>query len=132
MGRNAVDFRSIDWTQPWVVVFGNEHRGCSDQTVDNADANIFLPMLGFVQSLNISVAAAVTMYEIQRQREIAGLYSRKAQESQIHELYSQWGLADEQFSVEQLLESAEGELPEMDFPHSDGRYLRGLPRPEKP
>lgn len=130
MGRDAVDFRSIDWTQPWVVVFGNEHRGCSEETVEMADANIFLPMLGFVQSLNISVAAAVTMYEIQRQRENAGLYTRQASQKQIELLYSQWKLADEHFVPDQLFPRAEGNLPPMEFPHSDGRFLRGLPYEE--
>lgn len=130
MGHDAVDFRSLDWTQPWVVVFGNEHRGCSEQTVDIADANIFLPMMGFVQSLNISVAAAVTLYEIQRQRENAGLYSRPADRSQIELLYTQWKLADEFFELDQLVAPAEGSMPAMEFPHGDGRKLRGLP-PEK-
>ncbi|HAE39934.1 MAG TPA: hypothetical protein DCG57_15095, partial [Candidatus Riflebacteria bacterium] len=88
MAHEAVDFRSIDWTTPWVVVFGNEQRGCSEATIAVADANIFLPMLGFVQSLNISVAAAVTFYEIQRQRENAGMYNRSAPEKQIRDLYS--------------------------------------------
>ncbi|MBU1105623.1 MAG: RNA methyltransferase [Candidatus Riflebacteria bacterium] len=127
MARKAVDYRSIDWTQPWVVVFGNEQRGCSEATIEVADANIFLPMMGFVQSLNISVAAAVTFYEIQRQRENAGMYSRCAPEQQIRELYSQWHLEDEQFSIEQLLAPPVGELPEMDHPHSDGRSVRKLP-----
>ena len=127
MAHEAVDFRSIDWTAPWVVVFGNEQRGCSEATIEVADTNIFLPMLGFVQSLNISVAAAVTFYEIQRQREDAGMYRRCASEKQIRDLYSQWQLVDEQFSLDQLMTPPAGDLPEMDHPHSDGRSVRKFP-----
>lgn len=128
MAHAAVDFRSIDWTQPWVVVFGNEQSGCSEATLQVADANIFLPMMGFVQSLNISVAAAVTFYEIQRQREKAGMYSRCADEKQIRTLYSQWQLSDEQLNLEQLLMPPTGDLPGADHAHSDGRAVRKLPK----
>lgn len=121
MGREAVDFRTLDWTQPWVVVFGNEHRGCSEATVEMADENIFLPMAGFVQSLNISVAAAVTMYEIQRQRQQAGMYSRNASEEQVRLLYNQWRLVDEELTLEDLWKRPEGPPPPPDQPHKDGR-----------
>lgn len=131
MARAAVDFRSLDWTKPWVVVFGNEHRGCSDETVEMADKNIFLPMAGFVQSLNISVAAAVTMYEIQRQRQAAGMYETNASEEQVRLLYNQWHLEDEELSIEDLLKRPEGPLPEPDQPHGDGRAICRFFRPTK-
>ncbi len=121
MGRKAQDFRSIDWTQPWVVVFGNEHRGCEDAVVEMADANIFLPMQGFVQSLNISVAAAVTLYEIQRQRAEKGMYSKSAPKEQVEELYSQWGLAEDKIELSDLYKRIEGEMPEPVESHQDGR-----------
>lgn len=128
MAHAAVDFRSIDWTTPWVVVFGNEQSGCSQSTLELADANIFLPMMGFVQSLNISVAAAVTFYEIQRQREAAGMYSRGASEQQVRELYNQWGLIDEQFNRDDLLQPPVGPEPSLEHPHSDGRSVRKFPQ----
>ncbi|HNX74658.1 MAG TPA: RNA methyltransferase [Candidatus Rifleibacterium sp.] len=121
MGREAVDFRTVDWTTPWVVIFGNEHRGCSNATVEMADKNIFLPMAGFVQSLNISVAAAVTMYEIQRQRQLAGFYQRNASAEQVRLLYDQWRLADEELTLEDLYQRPAGPLPPPDQPHKDGR-----------
>jgi tRNA (guanosine-2'-O-)-methyltransferase len=43
------------------VVFGNEHRGVSPEMRDLADGTFSIPMCGFVESLNISVAAAITM-----------------------------------------------------------------------
>lgn len=127
MGHAAVDFRSIDWTQPWVVVMGNEQSGCSDEILEICDANVFLPMQGFVQSLNISVASAVIMYEIQRQREAAGLYRKTTPESQVRQLFNQWQLGPEGYSVESLLNRPEGEVPEPEFKHSDGRAVRKLP-----
>ena len=120
MARKAVDFRTIDWTKPSVVIFGNEHRGVSDDVVEISDANIYLPMLGFVQSLNISVAAAVTLYEIQRQRENAGLYSGNASEEQVRDLYAKWNLMEDHVNVNSLIERMTGPEPENDS-HQDGR-----------
>jgi tRNA (guanosine-2'-O-)-methyltransferase len=130
MAREAVDFRSIDWTEPWVVVFGNEHRGCCDTTVEVADANIFMPMLGFVQSLNISVAAAVTLYEIQRQRELKGMYAGEASKEQVLELYEQWKLAENNLQPEELYKRVSGQMPELEA-HSDGRKYNKFFHPEK-
>jgi tRNA (guanosine-2'-O-)-methyltransferase len=74
----AVDFREIDYTQPTVIVMGNERDGVSAEAIEAADQHIIIPMRGMVQSLNVSVAAALVMYEAQRQREQANMYgSRK-------------------------------------------------------
>ncbi|MGM0598280.1 MAG: TrmH family RNA methyltransferase [Candidatus Rifleibacteriota bacterium] len=127
MGREAVDFRKVDWTQPWVVIMGNEQRGCSDEILEICDTNIFLPMAGFVQSLNISVASAVTMYEIQRQRELAGLYSKKQDESQVKKLFTKWKLDEQKFSLQEVITPPDGEMPDNELPHSDGRAVRKCP-----
>lgn len=50
------------------MVFGNEHRGLSEEAIRGADEKIYIPMKGMVQSLNISVTAGIVMYEIERQR----------------------------------------------------------------
>lgn len=120
MARKAVDFRTIDWTKPWVIVFGNEHRGVSDDIVEIADENIFLPMLGFVQSLNISVAAAVTLYEIQRQRQNAGMYNLNASQEQVESLYNKWNLREDHVELNSLINRITGPMPENDY-HQDGR-----------
>lgn len=44
------------------VVFGNEHRGASEAMRSGADGTFAVPMVGFVESLNVSVAAAITLY----------------------------------------------------------------------
>jgi tRNA (guanosine-2'-O-)-methyltransferase len=70
----ALDYRDVDYTKPTCVLFGNEKHGVSREAADAADAHIVIPMLGMVQSLNVSVAAAVILFEAQRQRLQAGLY----------------------------------------------------------
>ena len=72
----AVDFRSVDYTRPTAVILGQELEGMPPAAVAAADAHISIPMAGLTESLNVSVAAAVTLYEAQRQRAAAGLYDR--------------------------------------------------------
>ncbi len=50
------------------LVVGNEHRGISPTAVKSADTLLYFPMRGFVESFNVSVSAAVFLYEIIRQR----------------------------------------------------------------
>jgi len=50
------------------LVFGNEHRGLSEEAIKGADEKIYIPMRGMVQSLNLSVTASILMYEVSRQR----------------------------------------------------------------
>jgi tRNA (guanosine-2'-O-)-methyltransferase len=50
------------------VVFGNEHRGASEELRELADGTFAVPMVGFVESLNVSVAAAVTLHALRRER----------------------------------------------------------------
>lgn len=123
LARNAVDFRKVDWTKPWIVVMGNEHRGCTDEVLEIADENIFLPMYGLVQSLNVSVATAVTLYEIQRQRELAGMYGHKRPREHVEHMMNRWGLAIEGFTIDELLEYPEGPLPADSGSHQDGRKI---------
>jgi len=70
------DLYDLDLTGPVALVFGNEHRGVSDEAVANADGSVVIPMMGMVQSLNISVACAVSLYEALRQRRAVGAYDR--------------------------------------------------------
>jgi len=59
--------------QPKIALcFGNEHSGLSEEAVKLSDSHLYLPMQGFVQSLNLSVTAAIFMYEVFRQRTASG------------------------------------------------------------
>ncbi len=53
------------------IVFGNEHAGVRPELAERADGRYTIPMRGFAQSLNVSVAAAVTLYGATRDRERA-------------------------------------------------------------
>jgi len=54
----------IDWNRPTALVLGNEKDGISPEMFERADERIIIPMQGFVQSLNISVAGAISIYHI--------------------------------------------------------------------
>jgi 23S rRNA (guanosine2251-2'-O)-methyltransferase len=58
----------FDYTGPIALVFGGEHRGLRRLVREHCDAVVRLPMLGKVESLNISVTAGVVLYEVVRQR----------------------------------------------------------------
>ena len=72
--ERAVSFRQIDYTKPTLLVMGNEKDGVSSEIVELADEVIIIPMQGMVQSLNVSVATGLILYEAQRQLEDAGSY----------------------------------------------------------
>ncbi len=73
---SAVDFRDVNFTEPSAVVLGTELFGVSEEALALCDQSIVIPMLGMTQSLNVSVANAVILYEAQRQRTLAGCYDR--------------------------------------------------------
>ncbi|UTM57464.1 tRNA (guanosine(18)-2'-O)-methyltransferase TrmH [Photobacterium sp. CCB-ST2H9] len=76
LSDRAVDFREIDYTKPTAVILGGEKNGITPEALALADQDIIIPMVGMVQSLNVSVASALILYEAQRQRQIAGMYDR--------------------------------------------------------
>lgn len=72
----AQDFRTVDYTLPTVVLVGNEARGVQPSLLRASTHRIWIPMHGMAQSLNVSVATAVILYEAERQRRQAGMYDR--------------------------------------------------------
>lgn len=76
LSDTAVDFRAIDYSKPTALILGQEKYGATPEAIELADQDIIIPMAGMVQSLNVSVAAAVILYEAQRQREAAGMYQK--------------------------------------------------------
>lgn len=77
-----------DFTAPTALVFGNEKRGVSEEAVTMADQSMVIPMMGMVESLNISVACAVTVFEAFRQRRQAGLYGMPRLSNRAMELFA--------------------------------------------
>ena len=91
IGPGARNLFEWDLSGPAAIVFGNEMRGVSEDAVARADGTIEIPMNGMVQSLNVSVACAVCLYEAYRQRAVAGAYEtpRLASET-MRELEANW------------------------------------------
>jgi tRNA (guanosine-2'-O-)-methyltransferase len=74
ISAEAKNLYDLDLTIKTAVVLGNEHRGVSDEAARLADEQFLIPMYGMVQSLNVSVAAAVVLYEALRQRLNKSMY----------------------------------------------------------
>lgn len=75
LSARALDYRDLDYTRPSCVLLGAEKWGVSREAAEASDHNIVIPMLGMVQSLNVSVACATILFEAQRQRLRAGMYA---------------------------------------------------------
>jgi tRNA (guanosine-2'-O-)-methyltransferase len=73
LSADAVDYRHCDYTGASVFLLGAEKWGLSDEAIGLVDQAIVIPMVGMVQSLNVSVATAALLFEALRQREAAGL-----------------------------------------------------------
>jgi len=88
---DSTDFYSLDLTRPTALVFGNEMRGVTREAIDGADCTVYIPMQGMVESLNISVSCAVTLYEAMRQRHAAGMYDTpQLGESELAAVREEW------------------------------------------
>lgn len=95
LSTDAVSLYEIDFTQSVALVFGNEHAGVSDEVRALADGNFIIPQMGIIQSLNISVACAVSIYEAYRQKNIAGHYNSIAlPENRMNTLMQEWGFIE--------------------------------------
>jgi len=81
----------LDFTKKTAIVFGNEHRGLSKEAEEGADERFFIPMYGMVQSLNVSVSAAISIYEALRQRSLKGFYDKSELTSnELKKLIDEW------------------------------------------
>ena len=76
LDEDTVDFREVDYTKPTLIVLGNEVDGASEISIKYADKKVIIPMYGMSQSLNVSVANAIILYEAERQRQIKGMYNK--------------------------------------------------------
>jgi TrmH family RNA methyltransferase len=61
-------YHKIDFTKPSAIVMGTESTGLSDEWVNSSTKNIIIPMGGAIDSMNVSTAAAVVVFEAKRQR----------------------------------------------------------------
>ncbi|MER3497649.1 MAG: RNA methyltransferase [Chitinophagaceae bacterium] len=92
---DAISLYEIDFTEPVALVFGNEHAGVSEEIIAMADGNFVIPQVGIIQSLNISVACAVSLYEAFRQKSSAGHYQhQKINGKEAVRLLKEWGMKE--------------------------------------
>lgn len=96
LSSDAISLHEIDFTKSIALVFGNEHAGVSDEVRALADGNFIIPQMGIIQSLNISVACAVTIYEALRQKTLAGHYTHSSlPKDRMETLMNEWGFKEE-------------------------------------
>lgn len=89
--EGAKNLYDLDLAKPSLILLGNEHRGASEEAIAAADEVFAIPMYGFVQSLNVSVSAAIILYEAVRQRRKAGMYDEpQLGEKELTELIDRW------------------------------------------
>ncbi|MBK3331618.1 tRNA (guanine-N2)-dimethyltransferase [Persephonella atlantica] len=91
LSEDSVHFRKVDYTKPTIIVVGHELKGVSEEILHFADKKIIIPMYGMAQSLNVSVATGVILYEAQRQREEKGMYEKPSlSEEEIENILKEW------------------------------------------
>ena len=73
LNSESVDYRNFDYSQNTCFVLGAEKWGLSNELISMVDQSIFIPMRGMVQSLNVSVAASILLFEAIRQRKNKGI-----------------------------------------------------------
>ncbi len=93
LGKRTTPLYTLDLTKKVALAFGNEHRGVSEEAAELADGNFTIPMFGMIQSLNVSVACAVTLFEAVRQRILAGRYgASKFDDKDVNKLLKKWAM----------------------------------------
>ncbi len=92
LGEQSESLYALDLTQPTALLFGNEDEGISAEALAMADGNFLIPQAGFAESLNISVACAVSLFEARRQRAEKGFYDHhpKFSEPEQELLFQRW------------------------------------------
>lgn len=123
LSDTAIDYRDADYTKPTILLMGSEKIGPSVEAVAMADQHIIIPMTGLVESLNVSVAAAVILFEAKRQREQAGLYDQASyDEAYINTTLFEWA----QPKLARYCKQHGLPYPELD---EDGHVIGSLPQP---
>ena len=92
LAADSIGLYDIDFTNRIALVFGNEHDGVSEEIRQMGDGNFIIPQMGIIQSLNVSVACAVSIYEAMRQKKLAGHYENcRIPDKQYNQIKKDWG-----------------------------------------
>ena len=100
--KNATMLPDYEVKEPIALVFGTELEGVSDEIIDFADETLAIPMFGFTKSFNVSVAAAICMYELKQKLMKSGI-DYKLSDEKLLELKIRWAKNSIK-SSEQILE----------------------------
>ena len=100
--NNATMLPDYEVKEPIALVFGTELEGVSDEILDFADETLAIPMYGFTKSFNVSVAAAICMYELKQKLMKSGIDYRLSEEKLL-EMKIRWTVNSIR-SGEELLE----------------------------
>src|SRR5574343_40407 len=100
--KNATMLPDYEVKEPIALVFGTELEGVSDEILDFADETLAIPMFGFTKSFNVSVAAAICMYELKQKLMKSGI-DYKLSEEKLLEMKIRWTVNSIR-SGEELLE----------------------------
>lgn len=88
---SAKAVHDFDFTKPTTIILSNEHNGTAPEIAELVPDEIYIPMFGMVQSFNVSVAAAIILYEASTQRQQAGLYEQPTfSEEELAQLRQEW------------------------------------------
>ncbi len=89
--KNATMLPDYEVKEPIALVFGTELEGVSEEILDFADETLAIPMYGFTKSFNVSVAAAICMYEL-KQKLIKSSIDYKLSEEKLLQMKIRWAL----------------------------------------
>jgi tRNA (guanosine-2'-O-)-methyltransferase len=93
--KKALSPYEVDLTQKVAIVVGNEHEGVSREATQRADEILQIPMHGMIESLNVSVATAVILFEAVRQRMSAKSYVKsKLSDAEVSRLLKIWAMKE--------------------------------------
>ncbi|MDR1877482.1 MAG: RNA methyltransferase [Flavobacteriaceae bacterium] len=87
----AIDIHDFELSQPVALILGTEFKGVTTETLEFADVCIKIPMKGFTQSLNVSVAAGICFYEMRNKLENSNLNWKLTDEEKVI-LKTKWAI----------------------------------------
>ena len=88
--EDSISIHDLKVDEKIALVFGNEHEGVSEEMISQADGLVHIPMDGFTESFNISVAASIFLFELQRKASASNIPDFYIGESEKELLRSKW------------------------------------------
>lgn len=122
LSDEATDYRELDYTKPTALLVGTELFGVTEEALAKSDHQVMIPMLGVTQSLNVSVACAIVLYEALRQRQAAGMYANPPHDEAVFRIQRFEWLHPQ---VAKFCRDRNFDYPEIDV---DGNIIGNFPR----